>query len=196
MTEIQPVSPPGYFALVSYVPDPLGTYLDSMQATISGTEGPQAHVTMLPTRPLGTLTFEKIYDGALGALESVQPFRVVLSRVKRFLHTNVLYVDLAEGSEMIHLLHNRLNLGALAFPEQFDFRPHVTLAGSLSDEQIDSAQHQAEELWEAYQFPPEFFVNEVVCISTESAGEDGTWRRIWSHDLGGDPVARAATIQI
>ena len=40
------------FALVAYIPDPLGRFLDDLRVELTPDCKPRAHVTILPPRPL------------------------------------------------------------------------------------------------------------------------------------------------
>ena len=97
-------------------------------------------------------------------LRQFPPFDVELSQVRRFSETKFLYLDLGEGSSVIHDLHDALNKGDLFDAEEFEFRPHLTLGGPVSPGRLDSAQQQAETTWNAEHCASRFTVDEVVCL--------------------------------
>ena len=43
---------PHPFALVSYIPDPLGAFLDDLRLKLAPKCKPHAHITILPPRPI------------------------------------------------------------------------------------------------------------------------------------------------
>ncbi|MBV9265096.1 MAG: 2'-5' RNA ligase family protein, partial [Acidobacteriaceae bacterium] len=114
----------GFFALVTYVPDPLGSVINNLRLSLPG-EFRQTHITILPPRPL-RLPVDAASDYSRRVLNQFGPFEVELTSVDRFPVTNVLYLDLAEGSEAVHELHDALNTGDLLFREEFEFYPHLT----------------------------------------------------------------------
>ena len=65
------------FALVTYIPDPLGRFLDDLRLELTPGCNPHAHVTILPPRPLHADLKETIRqiadDVRVGA-----PFRIEL----------------------------------------------------------------------------------------------------------------------
>ena len=54
----------GSFALVAYIPEPLGAFLQSMRHDLPGQENPQAHITVLPPRPLKAPAGKRLARGA------------------------------------------------------------------------------------------------------------------------------------
>ena len=95
-------------------------------ARFTGEENPQAHITVLPPRPLKA-GVDLVSCEAQAILSGFSPFSVELSEVKVFPETNILYLDIASGNDALHHLHDALNIGLLAHEENFDFLPHLTL---------------------------------------------------------------------
>src|SRR4051794_28470576 len=124
-------SPWGSFALVSYVPDPLGTFLDNFRHSLAESDQTQAHVTILPPRPL-RVPLETASEQATSTLRTFSPFEVELDAVCRFPRTDVLYVSVSIGNSAVRELHRALNTGSLADSEQFEFQPHLTLGGPVA----------------------------------------------------------------
>lgn len=172
----------GCFALVSYIPDPLGSFLQGLREVVPNSDRSEAHITLLPPRPL-KLPVETASTQARTILREFPPFNVELSQVRRFAETKFLYLDLAEGSSVIHDLHNALNKGDLFDREEFEFRPHLTLGGPVSPGVLDSAQHQAEVIWNAGHCAARFTIQEVVCLWSSPDSAQGEWRRLWSQEL-------------
>jgi 2'-5' RNA ligase len=190
MNELHGASPWGFFALVSYIPEPLGSFLQGLREILPNNDSSEAHITLLPPRPL-KLPVDTISKQARNILSQFPPFDVELSKVRRFAETNFLYIDLGEGNSLIHDLHDALNQGDLADSEEFEFRPHLTLGGPVSPSALDSAQEQAEVTWGGEHCAPRFTVREVVSLWLSPDSAQGEWRRLWTQEL--NPSAARAT---
>jgi 2'-5' RNA ligase len=172
----------GFFALVSYIPDPLGSFLQELRETLQGNDSSQAHITLLPPRAL-KVPVEVASTQVRSILRRFPAFEVELSKVRRFAATSFLYLDLREGDALVHDLHAALNTGELADPEEFEFRPHLTLGGPVSPGKLDFAQQQAELTWDAAQCSPRFVIDEIVFLWLSPDSAHGEWRRLWSQSL-------------
>ncbi|MBV9759151.1 MAG: 2'-5' RNA ligase family protein [Acidobacteriaceae bacterium] len=172
----------GQFALVSYIPEPLSSFFNRLRRGLPGDGNPQAHVTILPPRPLRA-PVERASEQAQKILASFPAFEIELSTVQRFPETNFLYLDIAHGNSRVHDLHDALNDGELAFAEEFEFRPHLTLGGPIPEKELASLQGQTEAAWLSAEHARRFVVDEVVFLWLNPAEEDGEWRRVWSYNL-------------
>jgi 2'-5' RNA ligase len=185
------VSPPwDFFALVSYLPDPLGSQVDRMTQTLPESGLRQAHITILPPRPL-QVPLEEASRYTREILDRFAIFDVELGLVKRFPATNVLYLDLTEGYEAVHQVHDALNTGPLTFEEQFEFHPHLTLAGPLAAGVVDQVQFEAERLWGSIKGKEKFTVREIVALWAEAGQKTLSWRRLWAYPLRADQTRSA-----
>lgn len=171
----------GRFALVCYVPEPLGSAIDKLAGDLSGANRPQAHITILPPRPLHQ-PLADISNTVRSMLEQLPVFDVGLSEVCRFDGTNVLYLNLAEGDEIVHRVHDILNTGILAHEEPFEFHPHLTLTDPLSEAHVDDVQRRAEALWKSFSVT-RFHVSEIVFLWAAPGDPKGHWQRQWSIPL-------------
>jgi 2'-5' RNA ligase len=172
----------GQFALVSYIPEPLGSFLYELRRTLPGESNPRAHVTILPPRPL-RVPVETASDQTLKVLAGFSAFEIELSTVQRFPQTNFLYLDIADGNELVHQLHDALNTDELAFEEEFEFRPHLTLGGPVPEPELEAFQGQAEVAWLATDHSRRFVVDEIVFLWLNPANPRGGWHRLWSYNL-------------
>jgi hypothetical protein len=81
------------FALVIYIPDPLGRFLDDLRKELLPGCNPHAHVSVLPPRPLAVewrVAAEQVRECA-----SAQPaFEISLDGICMFPVTNVIYIEL------------------------------------------------------------------------------------------------------
>jgi 2'-5' RNA ligase len=173
----------GSFALVTYIPEPLGSFLRSLRHALPGTEKPQAHITLLPPRPLQAAV-DLVSREAQILLSRFQPFSVQLSAVKMFPETNILYLEIADGNDALHELHDALNTGLLAHEENFDFLPHLTISGSVPTRDVAKTRAEAKRGWEKHKGVATFEVTEVVALWQPLYTSPDDWNRVWSQKLG------------
>ncbi len=182
MIDITETTQWGSFALVSYIPDPLGSFLHGLRQTLPGEDNPQPHITILPPRPL-KLPAEAASQQAQNILLHFPAFEVELSEVSSFPSTNMLYLDVAEGNSALYDLHGVLSAGDLDHEEEFDFRPHLTLGGPVASEDLAPVRHRIETAWYASDCPRRFTLDEVVFLWLNSQTAQAEWQRLWSHRL-------------
>jgi 2'-5' RNA ligase len=182
MKKITGTSEWGSFALVSYLPDPLKSFLHQLRETLPGEANPEPHVTILPPRPL-RLGMEAASDLAYNILSQFSAFHVELSNVCSFPETNVLYLDIVQGSEPLYQLHAALNAGDLSHSEEFEFRPHLTLAGAMPAVDLGAARRKAEAAWLSADCPRQFMLDEIVFLWLSPEDGQDEWTRLWSHSL-------------
>ena len=173
----------GSFALVAYIPDPLGEFLQSLRSGLPGEENPQAHITVLPPRPLQA-PLESAAREAKVTLARFEPFPVELHSVKVFPETHILYLDVAEGNSALHQLHEALNNGVLRHEENFEFLPHLTISGTIGFEQLAELEATAARTWQSYRGKRRFEVGEVVALWQPPHGSPEDWHRLWDQRLG------------
>ena len=181
MTHI-PATVCGQFALVSYLPDPLASFIHRLRGSLPGIGNPQAHITILPPRPL-RLRVDTAAEQVQNALRSFPPFSVRLTRVSRFAETNFLYLEVGEGGGALHSMHDALNEGELRHDETFEFRPHLTLGGPVPAERLKEASRRAEHLWRSALCPPHFTLEDVVFLWLPPNSTRHDWERLWTHRL-------------
>jgi len=177
----------GVFALVGYIPDPLGCVLLELRQALPEEDNPQPHITVLPPRPL-KLPVDAASKWAREVLRRFSAFDVELSTVSCFSGTNLLYLEVGGGSSRLHDLHNALNTGALEYAEELEFRPHLTLGGPVTAENIEEVQGQVEAAWREVACPRRFTLDEIVCLWLGPDGSPSKWRRLWSHRLRPEDV--------
>src|SRR3954452_19328072 len=143
------------FALVIYLPDPLGGFLDEMRRALVPGCNPHAHVSVLPPRPLaGDWQVARAQVRLLA--EAWTPFDITLGGVTMFPVTNVIFIELAKGAAEMYGLHSLMNSDALRFDEPFEYHPHVTLAQELPADNVTSIHQRAREIWDSYTGPRTF----------------------------------------
>jgi 2'-5' RNA ligase len=179
-----PASPEsGSFALVTYIPEPLGLFLKELRKRLPGHEDPQAHITLLPPRRL-KYGLDAVSQTARRVLNQFEPFDIALSAVKAFPQTDVLYLEIADGSQTIHAMHAALNTGILADREPFEFLPHLTLSGPIGAKDVTGKLVLADRIWQEYQGERRFSVVDVVALWQPVDGSWNDWTRVWTQKLG------------
>src|SRR5262249_28659328 len=115
------------FALVIYIPDPLGGFLDDLRRDLVPGCNPHAHVSVLPPRPLSG-DWQVAREQVRKLAESWQPFDITLDQICVFPVTNVIYLELDKGASEMQALHAAMNTDSLRFDEPFEYHPHITVA--------------------------------------------------------------------
>jgi 2'-5' RNA ligase len=184
MTDHLGVPPWGAIALVTYVPDPLRSFLGEMRQLFPGNDDPQPHITFLPPRPLRqpVQAASATIRQTLGQFDS---FEVELSNVCHFPKTNFIYLDIRQGNKSIHQVHSALNSGELHDSELFEFRPHLTLGGPYEECELDEVKSKADAAWRARPVEGRVPIDSLVCLWMPPHSRWRDWRRLWSYNLGG-----------
>jgi 2'-5' RNA ligase len=172
----------GSFALVAYIPEPLGAFLQSLRHDLPGHENLQVHITVLPPRPLKA-PVEIVSGEAKLTLSRFNAFPVELGSVKSFAETHILYLGVADGDRALHELHDALNSGILSYEEDFEFLPHLTISGTITVDLLAKLE-AASRAWKDYQGEKRFEVAEVVALWQPPHGSSEDWNRLWDQRLG------------
>ena len=143
------------FALVIYIPDPLGRFLDDLRRELVPGCNPHAHVSVLPPRPLA-VDWQVAGEQVRMCAGNSSPFDIVLERIAIFPVTNVIYVELGQGADEMGRFHAAMNSGPLEFDEPFAYHPHITLAQEIPPGEVAAVNRRARELWNAYDGPRSF----------------------------------------
>jgi 2'-5' RNA ligase len=151
------------FALVIYIPDPLGRFLDELRQELVPSYNPHAHVSVLPPRPLPV-----DWSVAAGQVRSLTgawaPFEIELTDIGIFPLTDVIYIQLGAGASELSRMHTAMNSGPLGFHEPFPYHPHVTLAQEIPAGQVDSVCETAMERWRDYRGPRTFRADRAAFV--------------------------------
>ncbi len=151
------------YGLVSYLPDPLGPFLDQMRRELVPACFAQSHLSVLPPRSL-TCPVEAAHQQLTEALQDLSAFEVELQDVEVFDHTFVIYLGVGRGSDQLRAMHDRLNLKSLAFDEPHSFHPHITLAQNFELQQLDRLTRVAKTIWDEYSHPRTFTVDRLTFV--------------------------------
>lgn len=169
------------YALVSYIPDPLGSFLDDLsRALIPGCRA-HAHVTLLPPRHLSG-TEKEAKDLLAAECRTIAPFELQITDIEIFDITAVIYANIGLGRNRLLDIHKQLNTGALAFQEQFAYHPHVTLAIDMDHADIHGLAEKAREMWHEYSDSRRFIVDSLHFVHNEGLKN---WSEVAVYDLVG-----------
>jgi 2'-5' RNA ligase len=151
------------FALVIYIPDPLGRFLDDLRRELVPGCNPHAHVSVLPPRPLAVewqVASRQVSDCAA----TRPPFEITLDAIRLFPVTNVIYIELANGACRMREMHDIMNSGPLAFAEPFEYHPHITLAQEIPADCVGEVERKARQMWDDYDGPRTFLAERTAFV--------------------------------
>lgn len=160
------------FALVSYIPDPLGSFLDRLRVELSPGCLARAHVTVLPPRPL-VYPPEEAWSELQSALQEIPPFTLDTTQVQVFPVTSVIYLAVGNGFQKLKELHRLLNRSKATFVEPYEFHPHITLAQDLSPEQVERAAQLARTRWAEFRHDRRIEVRSLMFVQNAIFPESG-----------------------
>lgn len=158
------------FALVAYVPDRLGGFVDRVRRELAPGCLLRAHITVLPPRELPPNANGNglLHAAARQKIESVlhaaRSFRVAIGEVTVFPVSNVVYLSIGSGSQQLKDLHYLLNQDACRSREMWGFEPHLTLAQDLNPEAVNCVKEIAERRWREYTGPHEFTLDKLTFV--------------------------------
>lgn len=178
------------FALVSYLPSPLGEFLDRLRMDLVCDCRAKAHVTVLPPRPL-LCSGEEAWQELAARLQDIPPFHVELGDVEVFPVTQVVYLSVIAGGAELKRLHETLNSGRLAFEEPFEYHPHVTLAQDLEvaaelASSVADVTERARARWREFQHRRGFVIDKLTFVQN-------TLGNLWT-DLNEFPLVSSVRI--
>ena len=151
------------YALVIYIPDPLGRFLDDLRKELVPGCNPHAHVSVLPPRPIA-VDWQVAGEQVRACAGNWTPFEIKLESIRIFPVTNVIYVELGQGAEEMFRIHAAMNSQALEFDEPFAYHPHITLAQEIPPAGVPAVHGRAQEIWEAYRGPRSFRAERVTFV--------------------------------
>ncbi len=172
------------FALVSYIPEPLASFLDGLRLQLTPGCKPHAHLTLLPPRPyLGDVT------AAVAELQ-VQAdhypcFDVTLGEIEIFPATNVIYLGIRIGEDAVRTLHGKFNSGLLEHNCPFPFHPHVTIAQDFNGATVEEVAQQARDIWATWTGSRTFNVRLLSFVKNVAIGQ---WDDLASVHLAEPPT--------
>jgi 2'-5' RNA ligase len=171
---------PNVFALVIYIPEPLGPFLDDLRRELVPTYNPHAHVSVLPPRPIHN-GWQAASDQARALTEGWAPFDVELTSVHVFQRTDVIYLEIGNGASELYNLHAAMNSGPLTFDEPYAYHPHITLAQEIPHDRVGEFTALARRRWQEYAGPRTFRADRAVFVQNTV---DNCWVDLAEYSLG------------
>jgi 2'-5' RNA ligase len=171
------------YALVTYIPDPLGRFLDDLRKELVPGSNPHAHVTLMPPRPLQSeqLAWEQIVDFTA----HLPAFDLQIANLAIFPKTNVIYLEIGVGRDQLLAIHQGMNQGPLQFTEPFPYHPHITLAQELGPEAVPAAAETARLRWKDFRDDRWFAVDRLAFVQNS---ESNIWTDLGTVQLVRQPV--------
>lgn len=155
------------FAIVTYIPDPLGGFLDGLRKELVPSCSLRSHVSILPPRPLGH-TEQQARDQIERECRRKSRFPIQAGGIRVFDVTNVIYIEIAVGAEDLRQMHDALNSDALAYKEPYVYHPHITLAQQLPADMIGEGSELASRRWAEYRHARGFDVDVITFVQNTS----------------------------
>jgi 2'-5' RNA ligase len=172
------------FALVIYIPGPLGQFLDDLRRKLVPGCNPHAHVSLLPPRPLA-VDWAVASAQVRNVLKDWTPFEIELTGVEAFAVTDVIYLQVGAGAAELREVHQAINTGPLEFEEPFSYHPHITLAQEIARDKVAATSELAHLLWREYTGPRRFLADHAAFVQN-SLGN--SWIDLAEYSLGGSVV--------
>jgi 2'-5' RNA ligase len=180
--------PESLYALVIYLSDPPGGFLDDLRLEMVPGCNPHAHISVLPPRPLPVAP-EAAIEEIRGIVAGFAPFDIELGQIEKFDVTDVIYISVEGGAGQLRKLHQSLNRGALAFPESFAYHPHVTLAQEIDAGQVEALVALASRRWRDFRGPRRFRAESTVVVRNTRGNQ---WVDLANGPLRAAPVGPLA----
>lgn len=168
------------FALVIYIPDPLGRVLDDLRRELVPHYNPHAHVSVLPPRSL-SVAWDTASEQARTLTEGWAAFDIELTSIEVFPATDVIYIEIGQGASEMRRLHTAMNAGALEANEPFAYHPHITLAQDIPHDEVSALVELARRRWADYRGSRVFRAERAVFV--QNAG-DNCWVDLAEYALG------------
>jgi 2'-5' RNA ligase len=172
------------FALVIYIPGPLGEFLDDLRRELVPGCNPHAHVSLLPPRPLA-VDVQVASDQVRAVMDRWRPFQVELTGIEIFPVTDVIYIEVGDGAAELRRMHVSMNTGTLEFQDPFPYCPHITLAQELPPDKVAAINELALQRWQEYSGDRHFLAEQAVFVQNTL---DNCWMDLAKYRLGGSPA--------
>jgi 2'-5' RNA ligase len=180
------------FALVIYIPDPLGRFLDDLRRELVPHDNPHAHVSVLPPRPLA-VEWQRASEQVQTLARKWKPFEVELGGIEIFPVTNVIYIGLGSGEQELRQMHAAINRDALAFEEPFVYYPHITLAQGIAHEKVNDVHDLAVRRWSEFAGERRFSADHAVFVQNTLSQ---CWLDLAGYRFGQHPDGNAGLAKI
>jgi 2'-5' RNA ligase len=175
------VMPSSLYALVTYVHNPVGEFVEQLRRELHPTLAHMAaHLTILPPREL-TGTEAAALEFLEEACGRVVPFSVELGVVETFLPTTpTVFIEVKQVAYRMRELHDRLCGRGLRCEESWPYIPHLTILKTETDEQARAACVVARERWAQFPGKRQVDVEELMFVRENG----GSWQDVAPLPLG------------
>ena len=172
---------PSLYALVTYVRNPVGEFIESLRRELHPTMAHMpAHLTVLPPRQLRG-SEARALEFLEEACSRVVPFDVELGDVETFLPTTpTVFIQVARFAYRMRELHDHLCVNSLGCVENWPYIPHLTIVKTELDEQARQATLIARERWAQFTGPRRVHVGELMFVRENG----GIWSDVAPVHLG------------
>jgi len=173
--------PSSHYALVTYVRNPVGEFVEELRRELHPTTVHlAAHLTILPPREL-TGTEAAALEFLEEACGRVVPFNVELGDVETFLPTTpTVFIQVKQAAYRMRELHDQLSGRGLRCEESWPYIPHLTILKTERDEQARAAYVIARERWAQFPGKRQVHVDELMFVRENG----GRWQDVAPVPLG------------
>ena len=97
------------------------------------------------------------------------PVPIKAGAVSVFAKTGVVYLEVASGSEELLSMHSLLNVGDLAFTEEYSYHPHITLAQNFDPSLLNAIQELATGRWNEFDGERGFLMDRLTFVRNDGS---------------------------
>jgi 2'-5' RNA ligase len=153
------------YAVIAYVRSPVGIFVEQLRCELHPAHThADAHVTILPPRPLGG-TEQQALQLMAEVAQSSSRFEVDMGEVESFVPvTPTVFLRVARGAYRMRELHDKLNRDALQFEEPWPYMPHLTIAKMDDEEQARKLLGVASGRWQSYTGPRTVTIDSLTLV--------------------------------
>jgi 2'-5' RNA ligase len=114
--------------------------------------------------------------------KQVEPFEVSLGEVETFIPvTPTVFIRVAHAAYRMRELHDRLNVNALAYNEEWPYMPHLTIVKMGAEDQAQDAYRVARTRWAEFDQSRCIEVRDLVFVREEGQNK---WADLAEIPLG------------
>ncbi len=167
------------YALVTYLPNPLGSFLNGLRQELVPGCHLRAHVTVLPPRQIQSS--EAAWHQLQRQTPDFSPIELELGEIEVFEKTNVIYLAIRRGHDRLKDLHSYLAHSALEFQEPHEYHPHITLAQGLPEEKVKRSAEYAQHRWNEFRGSRRFLLENMTFVQSTASSD---WVDLGELSLG------------
>ncbi len=162
--------PSSRYALVTYVRNPVGEFVEQLRRELHPAVAHMAaHLTILPPRDLRGTEAEAL-EFLEEACGRVVPFNVELGDVETFLPTTpTVFIQVRRAAYRMRELHDQLCTKGLGCEESWPYIPHLTILKTETDEQALVACAVARKRWAQFLGKRQVRVEELMFVRENGA---------------------------